>query len=66
MPNPVADVLHIVSSEDIILVDIYLSTGQLIIRSTEKDIDVSSLAKGTYILRAQTDAGLRYKVFIKQ
>lgn len=66
MPNPVADVLHIVSSEDIISVDIYSSTGQLIIRSTEKDTDVSSLAKGTYILRAQTDTGLQHKVFIKQ
>lgn len=66
MPNPVADVLHIVSSENIVSADIYSSTGQLLLRSAEKDIDVSSIARGTYILHTQTDTGMHHKVFIKQ
>jgi len=66
-PNPVTNTLHINSGEVIDKITIIDFTGKKIIEQTaEQAIDVSSLAKGIYILQA-TSGNVNYNAkFIKE
>ncbi|MCW3159693.1 T9SS type A sorting domain-containing protein [Chryseobacterium oryctis] len=65
-PNPVKDVLNINTDERIISVHIYNMSGQELKLGKEKNIRVSDLVKGTYILKITTDKGARTEKFVKE
>jgi hypothetical protein len=57
-PNPVSGILSIESGEDISWIQVYNQLGQEVIASENaKEIDVSSLVPGIYIVRAKTMNG---------
>lgn len=51
-PNPVADYLTISSSEPIAQTMFFNLSGQLVLQTAEKEVDVSNLSPGAYIVRA--------------
>lgn len=62
-PNPASDYINIETDKKIENVEIFTITGQLIKSSKEKKVDVSSLTKGTYIIKIHTSEGTRtYKI----
>ena len=66
-PNPVKDILNIVSEKEVIMVQVYDNLGRPI--STEKNnksIKVVNFAKGTYYLKIQTQDAVFYEKFIKE
>lgn len=65
-PNPVMDILHIESAEDIISAEVYSMMGNHILSSTYPDINVSSLPIGTYILYVKLASGEQHTLFVKQ
>lgn len=65
-PNPVTDMLHVSSLDEILSIVVYSSMGQLVLHTTETNIDVSSLTAGAYVLHAQTNMGQWQRIFIKQ
>lgn len=52
-PNPVNDVLNIETALDVQTVEIYTIQGQKVLSSNQKQINVSDLAAGMYIVRIQ-------------
>lgn len=56
-PNPVKNILHIDSSEKIKSAELYEATGRLIISSSEKSIEISTLPKGVYFLNITNFSG---------
>lgn len=50
-PNPVADHLTISSSEPIAQTMFFNLSGQLVLQTAEKEVDVSNLSPGAYIVR---------------
>lgn len=69
-PNPVKDILSIENSENesILNVEIYSTTGKLVIQETKNfnQISVEHLANGMYILKLNTSNGVINNKFIKQ
>ncbi|MBI2258699.1 MAG: T9SS type A sorting domain-containing protein [Flavobacteriia bacterium] len=63
-PNPVNDILTISNSNDG-LVEIIDITGSLLLKSTEKNIDVSALQKGCYYVRRTQNNLTIIDAFIK-
>lgn len=67
VPNPVSDILHVHSDEDIEQLTIYNISGQFITRTNQLEINVSGLPQGIYLLRAvTTDGQVRQAKFIKE
>lgn len=66
-PNPTTAILNIsVSDNSIIKKVVVINTlGQIVMRSTEKVIDVSLLTSGTYFVTVETDAGKGTQKLIK-
>ena len=56
-PNPATDRVTISSSEPIAQTMLYNLNGQLVLQTSETQIDVSSLSSGVYIVHAQTSNG---------
>ena len=52
-PNPVRDILNIETAIEIQSVEIYTIQGQKVVSSTEKQINVSHLASGIYLVKTQ-------------
>ena len=52
-PNPVRDILNIEIENDIQSIEIYNIQGQKVISSNQKQINVSDLAAGMYMVRIQ-------------
>ncbi|MQP23993.1 T9SS type A sorting domain-containing protein, partial [Flavobacterium sp. LMO8] len=52
-PNPVNDILNIETALDIQTVEIYNIQGQKVLSSNQKQINVSDLAAGMYMVRIQ-------------
>ncbi|MFN7045895.1 MAG: T9SS type A sorting domain-containing protein [Flavobacterium sp.] len=67
-PNPVKNILNIKSTDFINLkgVKIFDLQGKLIIEDTNDIINVSSLSKGLYIIKVETEEGEFTKKFIKE
>ncbi|MBW3517690.1 T9SS type A sorting domain-containing protein [Flavobacterium sp. NKUCC04_CG] len=69
-PNPVSDLLHISYKEKISKVEIYSLSGQLILETnaaaTSVEIDMSTLAKATYIVKIFAGADTQSLRVIKQ
>ncbi|SFZ92750.1 pectate lyase [Flaviramulus basaltis] len=66
-PNPVKTILHISSQERIDKVKIYSLHGVLVksIENNIKDIDISNLSNGNYLIKVYTSQGLTNKIIIK-
>lgn len=67
-PNPVVNSLYITSEAEVTSVDIYSITGVLTlqIKGNVNSIDVSNLAKGSYIVNINTAQGSHRQVIIKK
>jgi hypothetical protein len=62
-PNPVKDVLSVAvdSTEKIALIEVYSLTGQKVkVQKNASKVQVSELAKGTYVVKATTESGKVY------
>ena len=66
-PNPVRDVIHIMDTyQQYEVIEIYDIQGKRIVElSDSKQIDVSFLSKGTYILRLKSQGKIHQNKFIK-
>lgn len=68
-PNPVGDVLHLLDASDVISLGIYNLLGQQVlqreVRGDAVQIDVSNLARGTYLLQLETTHGSVQEKLIK-
>ncbi|KIX22786.1 internalin [Flavobacterium sp. 316] len=69
-PNPVQDVLHFNSKENITIqsVEIYNMLGQVVLTvpNATKSIDVSNLTKGNYFVKVNTEKGSSNTKFVKK
>ena len=66
-PNPVREILKVMTTESLSQIDIYNVNGQCVLQTKELEIIVSRLPVGVYILRAETtDGQLLQSKFIKQ
>ncbi|MCD9855843.1 S8 family peptidase [Epilithonimonas sp. JDS] len=65
-PNPTKDVLSISSDKPIKSVEIYDVLGRLIKTETKKNINVSQLAKGNYLVKVKTGDQELIEKFIKE
>ena len=56
-PNPAHDIIFVGANNDspVQRIDIYDVTGQLMLSSTETEINVSTLPKGVYFISVYTD-----------
>lgn len=67
-PNPVSEILQINASEGITIqkMTLFSILGQLLVSTSEKSIDVSSLSEGIYLLEITTDQGILSKKIVKE
>jgi len=65
-PNPVNGVLHLETQSDIESIILYNLQGQQLIKTSSKDIDVSSLIPGVYFARITLGTQSQTLKFIKQ
>jgi len=66
-PNPVKDVLHIQTSSTIRQIQIFDLSGRILIKETNNSApNVISLQSGVYLLRVETDNGIKTERFIKE
>ena len=56
-PNPVVDVLNIVAEQTIATVRIYNLAGQLVVHGNRNYVDMSTLPRGTYVVRIVFENG---------
>ena len=65
-PNPVSNVLHISDGPEIRRVDVLDLSGRVQATATGREVNVSALPAGLYILRVVTAEGVTAKKIIKQ
>lgn len=66
-PNPVNDILTIISDKELSEISIYNMNGQCVLQTKELSINVVHLPSGIYMVRAMTDEGqLLQSKFIKR
>ncbi len=65
-PNPLNNKLNIQTKDQFQKAEIYTINGQLLKTSLLKEIDVSELSKGNYIIKIKTDKGLQIEKMIKE
>ena len=69
-PNPVSNIMKVTATEIIDRMDIYNVIGKkvlsIIVKNTAKDIDVSNLPKGIYLVKAQIKDAVNTYKFIKE
>jgi hypothetical protein len=68
-PNPVDNIININSSEEIIRVNLYNLSGQLLLTNgigLETKIDISDLSSGMYILRIETEDNIYTERIVKK
>lgn len=66
-PTPTHSLLHIRSTNELSLAQIFSLNGQCLLQTSQTDIDVSALPQGMYILSALTTDGQQHQAkFIKQ
>ncbi|WP_306353401.1 FG-GAP-like repeat-containing protein [Flavobacterium sp. '19STA2R22 D10 B1'] len=56
-PNPTDNILNIKSTQEIKTVEIYNQIGQLVSKGTSNQIDISSAARGVYMVHVQFENG---------
>ncbi len=66
-PNPATDVISFKNADKVSKTEIYNTAGQIVISTTDKEINVRKLAKGTYIVKQiLTDGSAASSKFIKK
>lgn len=65
-PNPVKNILNIETTNEFQKAEIYTINGQLLKSSLIKEIDVSDLSRGNYVIKIKTDKGLQTEKIIKE
>ena len=66
-PNPANDILNIEMTSDVKSIEIYNIQGQKVLSSNQKQINVSNLASGIYMIRIQdVDNAIATKKIVKQ
>ena len=65
-PNPVKNILNIEKKDQFQKADIYTINGQLVKSSLLKEINVSDLSKGDYLVKIKTDNGIQTEKMIKE
>jgi hypothetical protein len=69
-PNPAKDVLTVYCSDKISSVEVFNLLGQQVymakVGKASTTIDISSLAKGNYVVKLYTDKGVTTKKIVKQ
>lgn len=70
-PVPTKDYLNIYSSSDILFAEVYSITGQKLMNKEfnslmDRQIDVSSLNSGIYLLKVNTNEGVETRSFMKE
>ena len=64
-PNPVSDIVNIEKVKNLKTIDVYNTSGQKVMQTTYKTINLSSLSKGLYLLKINTEEGVITKKVIK-
>lgn len=57
-PNPAKDVIHIHTNLEVTSVRLYNTEGSCLIKSTEKELHITHLPTGVYLLRVETTDGI--------
>lgn len=65
-PNPAQQVLHINSNQPLDAIEITDLTGKIVLHSESKNIDISSLPGGLYLVRVRSGAAQSLGKFIKK
>lgn len=66
-PNPATDIISFKNADKVSKTEIYNTAGQIVISTTDKQINVRKLAKGTYIVKQiLTDGSASSSKFIKK
>ena len=64
-PNPASDYLTITTQEEIESISILSLEGRLIEKHQTKNIDLTRIPNGLYLVQVKTDKGVGYKRFVK-
>jgi hypothetical protein len=67
-PNPVRDIIHFKSQENILKVEVYDISGRILSSNTVHDnkLNLGSLGTGNYILKVYTESGFVNTKIIKE
>ncbi|HMK06244.1 MAG TPA: T9SS type A sorting domain-containing protein [Flavobacterium sp.] len=66
-PNPATSILYVSDNDDIQTINIYNNLGQLVISNPEKkNIDISALAFGQYLIKITTSNSFEVRKFLKK
>ncbi len=65
-PNPVKDVVSITTPFNVNEVEIFDVSGKLVISTSQKDIDVSKIQSGMYLMKVTSDNSIITKRLIKE
>ena len=66
-PNPATSILHVSSSQNINLSEVYTLEGKLILKANGNELDVTSLQNGLYLIKVITfENEFGVKKFVKQ
>lgn len=64
-PIPANQIIHISTNQQILNVVIYNLQGELILNSTENEINIAALQNAIYIIQIETSQGIYYNQFVK-
>ena len=64
-PNPSNSILNVQSTGYSVQCTLYDVLGNEVVSTTEKEIDISSLANGVYLLKVKTNEGISQKIIIQ-
>ncbi len=56
-PNPTSSVINVVSSEEVMSVDVYSLSGEKVLSSSSTQTNIGQLAQGCYVLKVITKSG---------
>ncbi|MDH1884201.1 T9SS type A sorting domain-containing protein [Empedobacter falsenii] len=65
-PNPTSDIINIETKGKLSSSILYNMTGQKVLSTNEKQLNISSLPKGTYVLKTIIDGNENTKKIIKK
>lgn len=66
-PNPATDKITIACDEQVISADVYSVTGELVMTAKfTKELSVTDLSPGMYLLNVQTETGFKRTTFLKE
>lgn len=65
-PNPVSNVLNVKTEANIESIELVSLSGTRLMSTTNSEINVSSLSKGSYFVKIVTDQGVVVRSFVKQ